>query len=129
MHILILPIYWPGKKNYSAAAEHYQKVLAIQSHHVQAMNNLAFVYAGNGDYEKAISTLQQMSALQPDNPNIYYNLAGLKTKQGKIEGAVNWLAVSLEKGYSNCDHIKSDPDLKLLKNTEDYDNLMNRYCP
>jgi tetratricopeptide (TPR) repeat protein len=117
-----------GQRKFDAALSHYQKTLAIQPDRIQALNNLAFVYAGKNEYEKAISTLLQLAELQPDNANIYYNVAGMKAKQGKAAESINWLEISLNRGYRNCDLIKSDQDLNEVRKAARFSELIDRYC-
>ena len=57
-----------------------------------------------------------------------YNVASLKAKQAKIAESIEWLEIALKKGYDNCDLIKTDPDLRRIRNETGYNRLMQRYC-
>jgi len=111
------------------AAEHYQKALDLKPDYIQALLNLAFVYASNKEYDRSISLLVQSTKLQPDNPILYYNVAGLYAIQNKKAQSIQWLETAFQKGYKNCHFAGNDKDLKSIRTTADFRELMDRYCP
>ena len=113
---------------FNNAVEHYQKTLSIDPDHTQALNNLAFVHASRKEYQKALSVLLKLAALQPDNPNVSYNIASLYAKQLQITESIQWLEAAFKAGYKNCLHIETDDDLKSVRSAEGYHDLLNRYC-
>jgi tetratricopeptide (TPR) repeat protein len=96
--------------------------------YIEVLNNLAFVLATQEKYEKAIGTLKKLVALQPDNPKIYYNVAGLYARQNEISEAIKWLESAFQIGYRNCILIQTDRDLENIRNTPGYSDLFKRYC-
>jgi len=104
--------------DYDKAVAQYQKALSIQPRNIQAMYGLVLVYSsGEGNYAKALETLQGMRQYQPGNPDIYYNIACLYAKQNKGDESIAWLKQAVEKGFRNWDQIRTDPDLANIRNT------------
>jgi tetratricopeptide (TPR) repeat protein len=116
------------QKKFDAAIEHYQKALAIQPDYIPALSNLAYVHASKKEYDRSIAILFQMADLQPDNPGIYYNLAGLFALQNKTTESIQWLAAAFKKGYQNCQGARTDEDLRSIRTSPGYRDLMKRYC-
>lgn len=116
------------QQKYDRAVAQYQKALAIEPDRIQALNNLAFVYASMQEYEKAISTLQQQARLQADNYQIHYLVASLYAKQNQVSESIKWLETAFNRGFKNCDLIKTDQDLQNVRSSEDFDYLLSRYC-
>ena len=116
------------QKKFDAAIEHYQKALAIQPDYIRALSNLAYIHASQKEYDRSIAILFQMADLQPDNPGIYYNLAGLYALQNKTAESIQWLAAAFKKGYQNCRVARTDEDLRSIRTSPGYRDLMKRYC-
>lgn len=117
------------QKKFPAAIDHYQKALSIRPDLTAALNNLALVYATIGEYEAAVASLLQMAKLQPDKPEIYYYVASLYARQNKLAESTAWLETAFIKGYKDCRLIKADEDLKNIRTSARYDELMHRFCP
>jgi tetratricopeptide (TPR) repeat protein len=116
------------QQKYERAVAQYKKALAIQPDRIQALNNLAFAYASMQDYEKAISTLHQLARLQADNSQVHYLLASLYAKQNQLTESIKWLETAFKGGFKNCDLIKTDQDLQNVRSSQDFHDLMSRYC-
>ena len=111
------------------AIAHYQKALSIQSGSVKASYGLVLVYSQRQEYAKAVNVLLEMKRLQPDNPEVYYNLACLYAKQDMPDESIRWLKQSIDKGFHNWDLIKKDPDLENIRKTAFVRHLMNGQNP
>jgi tetratricopeptide (TPR) repeat protein len=117
------------QQKYDAAIGYYQKALAIQPDLIPALYNLAYVHASKKEFDRSIAILFQAADLQPDNPGIYYNLAGLYALQNKTAESIRWLATAFKKGYQNCQVARTDEDLRSVRASQGYRDLMKRYCP
>jgi predicted Zn-dependent protease len=80
------------------------------------------------EYEKAISTLQQLARLQADNSQIHYLAASLYAKQNQVPESIKWLETAFKRGFKNCDLITTDQDLQNVRSSEGFHDLMSRYC-
>jgi len=74
-----------GAANYAIAAENmgrrdealaaYGQALALDPHHLRALNNMALLHAEAGDWTAALDALTRCRDIQPDNPALWQNLA------------------------------------------------------
>jgi cellulose synthase operon protein C len=80
-----------GAKNYSAAADLYQKVLEIDPNNVVALNNLAWVSGQLGD-AKALSYAERAVQLAPNSAPVLDTMGVLLVERGEALRAVDYLA-------------------------------------
>lgn len=84
----------------------------------------------SGDIAASIqefSGLFETTDLQPENPGIYYNLAGLHALQNKTAESIRWLAAAFKNGYQNCLVARNDEDLRSVRTLPGFRDLMKRY--
>ncbi len=109
---------------YDESINHYQKAISIEPGGIHAMFRLALVHSVRNEPDKALAVLQDMRRIEPDNPEIYYNIACIYAKKNEVETSVAWLKQAIEKGFSNYDLIRKDPDLANIRNTPFIKDLM-----
>ena len=63
-----------------------------------------------------------------DNSQIYYLIAGLYARQNQVPESIKWLETAFKRGFKNCDLITTDQDLQNVRNSEDFHDLLSRYC-
>jgi len=78
------------RKDYSAAAQHYRKVLDHQPNNAQVLNNLAWASAHLKD-PRAIGYAEQAYKLAPNHPAIMDTLGTMLVEQGDITRGVELL--------------------------------------
>lgn len=71
-----------------AARAGYERVLALQPRHAEALNNLATIISAEGDDAHAESLLQQAVGLKPDYGEALNNLGILRAQRGDHAGAL-----------------------------------------
>jgi tetratricopeptide (TPR) repeat protein len=77
------------EKNYQAAADAYEKVLAINSQYGPALNNLACIYCDNlGDLDKAYALAQRAHQLFPNDPSATDTLGWIFFRKGDYVSAL-----------------------------------------
>ncbi len=105
----------------------YLKALDRDPVLVSALQNLAIVYALKARYGESLKYLEKILKIQPDNPDVYYNMSCIYARQGDVEQSVRLLEAAIDKGFSDWDLLKSDPDLANIRGTPYYrDLLMSR---
>ncbi len=114
------------QSEYDQAIAQYEKALSARANDINAYNGLVLTYSEKKDYANAVDVLLRMKRLQPDNPDVYYNLACIYAKQSMPDDAVGWLKQSIDKGFRNWDLLKKDPDLESIRNTSFVNDLMNQ---
>ena len=73
-----------GKK----AAEQYEKAIAADPKFAPAYNSVAYLYAEDGDYDKAAERIKRFAELSPDNPNAHDSAGELLLWAGKFDDAI-----------------------------------------
>lgn len=77
-----------------AAAEHYERLLAIAPRTHQVWLDLANVYAGLGRWDDARRASERMLERYPGDPSALYNLGAIAANQGdRAEAERHWTAV------------------------------------
>lgn len=83
-------IFYKDMKDRKAALSYYEKALQLQPENSMAINNLASIYAEDGDLEKATQMFKAAIETDATNENSYYGLAVIYYKDGKFEKAFEW---------------------------------------
>ncbi len=91
------------------------------------LQTLGMLHAGNGDDAAALEAFMALAELQPDNPEVHYNIACLHARGNRTEEAVLWLQKALDKGFGDWNLLKNDRDLENIRNTTFYRELMERH--
>jgi tetratricopeptide (TPR) repeat protein len=113
------------KINIESTIQKLEDQLIITPGNMRLLYKLTVLYSSVGQEDKSISHLLSMSRIQPDNPDIYYNLACIYSRQNKINEAVGYLQQAIDKGFNKWDLISKDPDLLNIRRTEYVINLIN----
>ncbi len=106
------------------AINHYQKALTIEPKSPFVLEKLARAYKTKKEYQKAHIFYNKILEIMPENPLVYYNIACLYSLQNRKNEAFNWLKKSISKGFDDWDQIKNDKDLKNIKNTPYFRELI-----
>ena len=93
----------------------------------QTYNDLvkqAFSFYESKNYKKSLNLYQQAFKLKQDNYNDLYNGACSAALSGDTKTAFDLLNLSVQKGWTNINHLKEDADLKTLHSNEDWDKSL-----
>jgi tetratricopeptide (TPR) repeat protein len=60
-------------------------------------------------------------------PSFFYSVSSIYATQGKNEESLNWLNLTLERGYEDWDEMKADTDLDGIRETTRFQELMKEY--
>jgi tetratricopeptide (TPR) repeat protein len=83
--------------------------------YIEALQLLGDHYTEKGDFESSLKVDQQLSALQPRNPLVFYNLACSYSLNGDFNLAASSLLSALTFGYRDFNWLARDPDLRSLR--------------
>ncbi len=108
-----------------SAAVELQKALSIRRL-PQALHGMAVIHSLKEDYGKALDYLEEMRRARPDDPEVYYNLACIYSKQGNDDDALRNLQDAVKKGFNKWDVLKTDPDLWNVRRSQGYNELIKR---
>jgi len=85
-----------------------------------AIHNRAMALLNEKQYKDASFTFRAQGILQPQNPISFYNVACAEALQGNLDEAILNLNVSIDKGYTNLDHLLSDEDFAGIRHTDQF---------
>lgn len=72
------------------------------------------------DYKKSLDLYQAAFKIEQNNYSDSYNAACSAALAGETETAFNLLNLSIQKGWTNINHLKEDADLTALHNSKDW---------
>ena len=85
------------------------------------------IYLIQGKLDKALTEFQQVTAIDPENASGYYNLACLYSLKNEPQLAIESLQKVIDLDKSFIEFSKTDPDLENIRQTPEYQQLINSY--
>jgi tetratricopeptide (TPR) repeat protein len=83
--------------------------------YVDALQILGDFYVQRGLFDKSLVVDKQLSALQPDNSLVFYNLACSYSLNEEYKAAAAALEKAIALGYRDFKWLARDPDLRTLR--------------
>ena len=102
----------------------FKGVLARKPDHIEAMKALAEVYTRVGEIGKGLVLDLKLSRLLPQDPTVHYNLGCSYALAGDAKKAIATLRKAVILGYRDHAHMANDPDLKNLRNEEEFKEIL-----
>jgi tetratricopeptide (TPR) repeat protein len=115
----------PEVERHAVAEEAGTTVLAIGgkpgSHETSAWEYFfaAYAYADRGEFEQALAELREGIAEHPDRAPLYYHLACIETRAGRLEDAAGHLDRAVELDPSLRKWADEDDDLAAVRNRQE----------
>jgi tetratricopeptide (TPR) repeat protein len=95
-HLLYLAGNWlMGEQSHDQAQLLFEKALAIDKNFPAALNDLAYAYARNRQFDKAFAAMDRYVALLPKEPNPQDSYGELKRMAGDFDGALKHYRAAL----------------------------------
>jgi len=91
--------------------------LELNPDDARAWNLGATILAALNETERAIEFMRTSVAIDPDDPQLLYNVACTYSVLGRTEEALTSLEQALDKGYGHKDWLLHDPDFDSLRET------------
>jgi tetratricopeptide (TPR) repeat protein len=96
-HLLYLAANWlMGEEGHDQAQRYLEKALAIDKNFPAALNDLAYVYARNRQFDKAFTAMDRYVALLPKEPNPQDSYGELLRMAGNFEGSLQHYRAALK---------------------------------
>ncbi len=99
----------------SDAGAWYEKVIAMDPGHVQALNNLGVLRLHEKDYPAARRCFEKASHLKPDYVDPYYNLACVSAVTDQADQGLRYLEKAISLDPNVREWARKDPDLDALR--------------
>jgi len=91
---------------------------------IHELDAQAFQLMDEKNYLGAKEIFLKELTILPDYPNAFYNLGCVEALQGNTEAAFDYLQKAIQNGYVNLDHLRNDPDLTSIRETEIFPQLI-----
>ena len=95
----------------------YEKVIAMDPGHVQALNNLGVLRLHEKDYPMARRYFEKAIHLKPDYVDPYYNLACVFAATGQVDRGLRYLGKAINMDPNVKGWAQKDPDLDPLRSS------------
>jgi Tfp pilus assembly protein PilF len=96
-HLLYLAANWLMGENGDEQAQHFlEKALALDKNFPAALNDLAYVYARNRQFDKAFVAMDRYVAVLPNEPNPQDSYGELKRMAGSFEDSLKHYRAALK---------------------------------
>lgn len=116
--------------DYSKAADIQALISRLPSHDSpKTLFKQAVRHISSQQYDAAIKKLKAILEKDPANQPILYNIACVYSMKNQNKEAGLWLQKAISKGYDNWEHIKTDPDLKNLRESKYYEEILKENKP
>ena len=90
---------------------------------VDALLCLGDAYTRQGFYEEGLEVDKKLTELTPNDPIVNYNTACSYSLVNQFEQALKYLKRAIDFGYTDFDYILKDDDLKLLRDSPEFNNF------
>jgi dienelactone hydrolase len=78
----------------------------------------------NKQYGNVAGALTLAAEIRPDNPQVFFNLARAQALSGNRRDAIEALKKAVEKGFTNLEELKNNPDLETVRSERAYKQLI-----
>lgn len=101
-------------------------VLERNRNNIECLRVLAHNYTRMGRHKQGLSLDRRLAQLCPADPIVHYNLACSYSCTGRLERSIEELSQAVSLGYRDFEYMKNDPDLAAVRQTEEFENLLER---
>jgi tetratricopeptide (TPR) repeat protein len=85
-----------GEHEYGPAQKMLERALAIDKNYPTALNDLAYAYARNGEFDQAFETMERYVAVLPNEPNPQDSYAEILRMAGRFDDALEHYHAALK---------------------------------
>ncbi len=109
------------------ARECFLKCIELEKGSIDEEVCRQYAYLGLGNSKKTVEITDSLIAAFPDVPGTYYDAACVYCRLGNKEKGLEYLTICLQKGYRDIAHIMQDNDVDLIRNTDEFKQLIEKY--
>ena len=86
-----------------------------------------YAYQCLGQYDKSIEIMDLLISKADNYADAYYDAASVYARMGNKSKALEYLKMSFENGYRSIVHLKLDPDMNSIRDTDEFKTLIRKY--
>lgn len=109
--------------------ENYIKRVQLERERREESDEALSLYK-KGEFNKALERFERILGLLPEYNEAaitLYNIACCRSKLGQVKEGLKALEDAMEAGFEDYKKIRQDPDLATIRNTDEFDDLINKY--
>lgn len=118
---------WEMKGFHEKALADYDKAVSINPEYGKTYKYRAFTWEAMGEYVKAIDDCKKAIELNPDDSEAFYQMGSIYCKQKDEKDALQFLEMAFKNGYHDFKTLEKDPVWDDVRNTSDFQELIQRY--
>jgi serine/threonine protein kinase/Flp pilus assembly protein TadD len=103
-----------------------EKWLDTNPDDARALNLGATIWSNLGETENAIDWAKRSLAIDPEDPQLLYNVACVYAIEGMKDDSLKCLERAIDKGYGHREWIENDSDLNSLRTDARFKSLLER---
>lgn len=107
----------------------FESVLRRNSSYAAVIEILGGLYTRQGRIADGLRMDRKLVKLQPENATAHYNLACSLALMKRKNAALDELRRAVALGYRDFDWMQQDPDLEVLKNSREFQELLAELKP
>ncbi len=111
---------------YQVALARFRQALAYNPNYVPGHFHMGITFVNTKEYDKSIRCFEKVIELDPTESAAYYNIACCYSLMGEADKALEWLALSVERGFHDWKHMEKDTDLDNIRKTARYATLRDQ---
>jgi tetratricopeptide (TPR) repeat protein len=87
-HYFLASDYW-AKRSYAEAIVEFEKTLELDPNYGPALNQLAYTYSEEGEYEKALVYFNRYASISPGDANPFDSMGDIHLRMGDLNRAIS----------------------------------------
>ena len=103
-----------------------EKWLDVNPDDARALNIGATIWSNLGETEKALDWAKRSLSIDPEDPQLLYNVACVYAIEGMKEESLQCLEHAIDKGYGHREWVEHDSDLNSLRSDKRFQALLDR---
>jgi tetratricopeptide (TPR) repeat protein len=119
----------PTKPDPQFEIEFYEAVHRRCPDYTEVVGLLGGLYTRVGRIAEGLKMDRKLVRLEPDNATAHYNLACSLALCRRRPAALRSLRKAISLGYDDRDWMEQDPDLEILKNDPEFQDLLGTLKP
>jgi tetratricopeptide (TPR) repeat protein len=115
------------QENLDFEIEFLEKLIQKDPNYVDALYILGELYTRKKKYNKALEIDLKLAELKPEDPIVFYNLACDYSLLNKKTLGLKALEKAFKLGYDDIEYIFKDPDMKNLRESKRFYQMLEKY--
>lgn len=114
-------------ENYDKVIEDCNHMISEQPDFLPALVNRGIAYSKTDQLDAAMADYQKSLSIDPTHTVVHYNMGCIYALRGDSQAALTSIESALKNGFSDFDELLKDKDLESLRDTTQFQALIEKY--